>query len=339
MPAVLISDATLRDGNHAVSHQLSADQIGEYCRVADAAGIPIVEVGHGNGLGASSLQLGESACPDEVMLATARANLVSAKLSVHVIPGFATIDKDLRRAIEIGVDVVRVASHASEADLTERHITFAREAGRTVFGVLMMSHMVTTSDLVDQASKMANYGAEGIVFMDSAGHYLPSDVAERVRALTGEVGLSVGFHAHNNLGMGIANSIAALDAGATMLDGCARGLGAGSGNAQLEVLTAVCERLGYSTGVDLYNMFDAADFAESKLMPSVPFISSDSVVSGLAGVFSGFIKPVIRIAAEYGVDARDVLFELGRRRVIAGQEDLIIEVADQLAKRGSAHGS
>lgn len=336
MTSVLISDATLRDGNHAVAHQLRPDQIAKYCAAADRARVPIVEVGHGNGIGASSLQLGEAACSDQEMLTAARENLSNARLGIHIIPGFATIKRDLRPALELGVDVVRVASHCSEADLTDRHIAFAREAGAEVYGVLMMSHMVSPSELVEQARKMASYGAEMIVFMDSAGNYLPSDVSERVRSLVDGVGLPVGFHAHNNLGMGIANSVAAVQAGAAMLDGCARGLGAGSGNAQLEVLVAVLERMGYDTGLDVYGVYDAADLAEDQLMDAVPTISSTSIVSGLAGVFSGFIKPVVRISRTYGVDPRDVMFELGRRKIVAGQEDLIIEVADELSRRTTA---
>lgn len=332
MKSVLISDASLRDGNHAIAHQLSADQIGKYCKLADAAGIPIVEVGHGNGIGASSLQLGESKTPDVEALTVARANLKTSKLSVHVIPGFATIEKDLRRALEIGVDVVRVASHCTEADLTERHIAFVREQGRTVFGVLMMSHMISPALLAEQAKKMESYGAEGFLFMDSAGHYLPRDVAERVKVLTGELSIPVGFHAHNNLGMAIANSVAAVDAGASMLDGCSRGFGAGAGNAQLEVLVAVLEKLGVQTNVNFYKCLDLGDFAEKELMKVVPTISSASIVSGLAGVFSGFMKPVVRIAKEYELDPRDIFFELGRRGIIAGQEDIIIEVAADLAK-------
>lgn len=336
MRSVLISDATLRDGNHAVAHKLTPKQIGRYCRAADDAGVPIVEVGHGNGIGASSLQLGEAICSDEEMLTAARANLKHAKLGIHIIPGFATIKRDLEPALQLGVDIVRVASHCSEADLTDRHISHAREAGAEVYGVLMMSHMISTRELLEQARKMASYGAEAIVFMDSAGNYLPENVTERVKALVEGVGLPVGFHAHNNLGMGIANSVAAVKAGAAMLDGCARGLGAGSGNAQIEVLVAVLDRIGYDTGLDLYGMYDAADLAEAELMDLVPYISSTSIVSGLSGVFSGFIKPVLRVAKQYGVDPRDVMFELGRRKVVAGQEDLIIEVADELSRKDRA---
>ncbi len=335
MKTVLISDPTLRDGNHAIQHTLTAAQIASYCRAADAAGIPIVEVGHGNGIGASSLQLGESTTPDELALRTARENLKTSKLGVHVIPGFATIEKDLKRAIDIGVNVVRVASHCTEADLTERHIGYGRERGCTVYGVLMMSHMVSPPILAEQAKKMESYGAEGFIFMDSSGNYLPTDVTERVVALRRELTIPVGFHAHNNLGMAIANSVAAVEAGASMLDGCARGFGAGAGNAQLEVLVAVLERMGYATGIDFYKCLDAADLAERELMKVVPTIQSTSIVSGLAGVFSGFMRPVSRIAKQYQLDPRDIFFELGRRKIIAGQEDIIIEVAQDLAQKTS----
>lgn len=333
MSEVLISDPTLRDGNHAIQHQLSREQIAAYCRIADQARIPIVEVGHGNGIGASSLQLGESRCPDEEALRVARENLQTSKLGVHVIPGFATIEKDVKRALELGVDVVRVASHATEADLTERHLGYVREKGRTAYGVLMMSHMAPKEVLAEEARKMESYGAEGVIIMDSAGAYLPADVTERIATLVAALSVPVGFHAHNNLGMAIANSVAALQAGATMVDGCARGFGAGAGNAQLEVLVAVLEKMGYTTGIDLYKLLDAGDLAERELMKIVPTISSVSVVSGLSGVFSGFLKPVTRIAKQFEVDPRDVFFELGRRRIVAGQEDLIVEVASDLAKK------
>lgn len=336
MKKILISDPTLRDGNHAIKHQLTKEKIELYCLAADKAGIPIVEVGHGNGLGASSLQLGESACDDETTLKTARNALKKAKLGVHVIPGFATIERDLKRAIDWGVDVVRVAAHCTEADLTQRHIEFARTKGKIVYGVLMMSHMASPELLLEEAKKMESYGAQGFVFMDSAGNYLPSDVQERVKLLVKGLSIPVGFHAHNNLGMAIANSVTAIENGAELLDGCSRGFGAGAGNAQLEVLVPVLERMGYSTGIDVYKLLDASDIAEKELMPSPPTISSVSIVSGLAGVFSGFMKPVERIAKEYKLDPRDIFFELGKRKVVAGQEDFILEVAKDLsAKTGS----
>ncbi|MBI3891528.1 MAG: 4-hydroxy-2-oxovalerate aldolase [Candidatus Wallbacteria bacterium] len=333
MRSILISDPSLRDGNHAVQHSLTVKQVAAYCDAVDAAGVPIVEVGHGNGIGASSLQLGESSATDGDLLKTAREHLPHSKLGVHMIPGFATIEKDLKPAIEAGVDVVRVAAHCTEADITERHIGYAREKGRTVYGVLMMSHMASKEMLAEEAQKMESYGAEGFIFMDSSGHYLPEDVTERVKTLRSALSVPVGFHAHNNLGMAIANSVAAADAGAEMLDGTARGFGAGAGNAQLEVLIAVLERLGYKTGIDLYKVLDAADLAEKELMKVVPTISSVSVVSGLSGVFSGFLKPVVRAAQQFKVDPRDIFFELGRRKIVAGQEDIIIEVASDLSKK------
>ena len=327
---VLISDPTLRDGNHAVRHQLSCEQIVAYATAANAAGVPIIEVGHGNGLGASSLQVGLSKTDDKSALEAARKAITTSKLGVHVIPGFATIKKDLRLALDVGVDVFRIASHCTEADITERHISYIREHGREVYGVLMMSHMASKEILVEEASKMQAYGAEALVIMDSSGAYLPSDVKERIEALVDALSIPVGFHGHNNLGMAIANSVMAVNSGATIIDGTARGFGAGAGNTQLEVLIAVFGKLGIKTGIDLYKMLDASDLAEKELIEIIPTISSVSVVSGIAGVFSGYIKHVDRIAKEYGVDPRDVFFELGKRKVVAGQEDVIIEVASAL---------
>jgi 4-hydroxy 2-oxovalerate aldolase len=331
MPKIRISDPTLRDGNHAVNHQLNTKQISAYAAAAEAACVPIVEVGHGNGLGASSLQVGEGLLNDREMLTTARKVLSNSKLGIHVMPGFATIHKDIEQAIEIGVDVFRVASHCTEADITQRQIGFIREKGKEVFGVLMMIHMASKEILVEEALKMESYGAEAVVLMDSAGYSLPLDVEEKVSALAKSLNIPVGYHAHNNLGMAIANSVAAVQAGATIIDGTARGFGAGSGNAQLEVIVAVFEKMGFSTGIDLYKVLDLGDLAERELLRDFPRITSISVVSGLSGIFSGFIHHVERISKEYGVDARDVFFELGRRKVVAGQEDLILEVAAKLA--------
>lgn len=324
---IVISDPTLRDGNHAVRHQLRKIDFASYCKAADSAGVPIVEVGHGNGLGASSMLVGECSLSDEIILSTARENLGNSKLAVHAIPGFCTIGRDMAMALDLGVDVFRIAAHCTEADITDRHIAFARKHGKEVYGVLMMSHMASPNQLADEAFKMQGYGAEGVIIMDSSGHYLPVDVSERIAALVEMLSIPVGFHAHNNLGMGIANSVAAVQAGATIIDGSARGFGAGSGNAQLEVLVAVFEKMGYETGIDLYKVLDAADLAEKEIIPSLPYISSTSIVSGMSGVFSGFIKQVNSISAEHGVDARDIFVELGSRNAVAGQESLILEVA------------
>jgi 4-hydroxy 2-oxovalerate aldolase len=329
---ILISDPTLRDGNHACAHQLSLEQIAFYAEAADKAGVPIVEVGHGNGLGASSLQVGLCKETDKEMLETARKYLNNSKLGIHVIPGFATIKRDLIRAIDIGVDVIRIASHCTEADITQRHLGYVRERGKEAYGVLMMSHMASATVLVEEAQKMELYGAEGIIIMDSAGAYLPSDVHEKISALVNGLKVPVGFHAHNNLGMAVANSITAIESGAKILDATARGFGAGAGNTQLEVLIAVLEKMGYVTGIDLYKILDASDIAEKKIMANVPIIKSESIVSGLSGVFSGFAKHVTRISSEYEVDPRDVYRELGKRKIVGGQEDIIIEVVMGLIK-------
>jgi len=338
MKNVIISDATLRDGSHAIAHQLTKENIAAYAKAADKAGIPIVEVGHGNGLGASSVQVGLSLLSDVEMLETARENLTRSKLGIHVIPGFATVRKDLEVAFKLGVDVVRVASHCTEADITERHISATRENGKEAYGVLMMSHMASKEVLLDEGLKMQSYGAEALIIMDSAGAYLPDDVEDRITHLVANLNIPVGFHAHNNLGMGIANSLAALKCGAQILDGAARGFGAGAGNAQLEVLVAVLEKMGYHTGIELYPLLDAADLVEKQIMKVIPSISSSSLVSGLAGVFSAFSKHVAAAAKEYGVDPRDIFFELGRRRVVGGQEDKIVEVAMEL-RDGKARGA
>ncbi len=331
---VLISDPTLRDGNHAIGHKLTADQIAKYAKAAELAKIPIVEVGHGNGIGASSYQVGIAATTDYDLLKAARDNLSNSKLGIHSIPGFSTIKRDIQKAIDVHVDVFRIASHCTEADITEKHIGFLRDKGKTVHGVLMMSHMASAEVLAEEAGKMELYGAEAVIFMDSAGAYLPADVSERVIKLISNLNVPVGFHGHNNLGMAIANTVAAVEAGASIVDGTVRGFGAGAGNTQLEVLVAVLEKIGYQTGIDLYKILDAADLAEKEFIPVVPFVSSTSVVSGLSGVFSGFIKHVNRVAAEFHVDPRDIFFELGRRKAVAGQEDMIVEVAVALSKKG-----
>jgi 4-hydroxy 2-oxovalerate aldolase len=332
---ILISDPTLRDGNHAVRHQLSRESFIAYCQAAEAAGVPIVEVGHGNGLGASSLLVGECKLSDEEILSISRANLKKSKLAIHVIPGFCTIKSDLARAVELGVDIFRVGSHCTEADITDRHIAYARESGKEAYGVLMMSHMASPEILLEEAKKMESYGAEAIMIMDSAGAYFPDDVTQRITTLVDGLSIPVGFHGHNNLGMAVINSVTAVKAGASIIDGSIRGFGAGAGNTQLEVLVAVFERLGFQTGIDLYKILDAADLAEKAFNPVAPFSSPVSIVSGLAGVFSGFSKQVARTAEEYHVDPRDIFFELGRRKAVAGQESLIIEVAHQLATQNT----
>ena len=333
---ILISDPTLRDGNHAVRHQLSRESFVAYCKAAEAAGVPIVEVGHGNGLGASSMLVGECLLSDDDILTLSRANLVKSRLGIHVIPGFATIKTDLAKAVDAGVDVFRIASHCTEADITDRHIGYIRNVGKEAFGVLMMSHMATPAILLEEAKKMESYGAEAVIIMDSAGAYFPENVTERISTLVDGLSIPVGFHGHNNLGMAVINSVAAVNAGATIIDGTIRGFGAGAGNTQLEVLVAVFDRLGFETGIDLYKILDAADIAEKEFNPVAASISPMSIVSGLSGVFSGFAKPVAQAAKEYKVDGRDIFFGLGKRNAVAGQESLIFEVARELAAQNTS---
>jgi 4-hydroxy 2-oxovalerate aldolase len=320
---VVVHDPTLRDGQHAVRHQLDAAQLRAYAEAVNRARVPVVEVGHGNGLGASSLQIGRSRLGDEDMLSVVREALTHSRMGVFMAPGWGR-GSDVRRAVDHGADVVRIAAHCTEADITEQHLGLVRELGAEAQTVLLMSHMADADRLGDQCAMAVGFGAQAVGIMDSAGHYLPGDVSERIRAIVTAVGdVPVIFHGHNNLGMAVANSVAAVEAGATIIDGCARGFGAGAGNTQLEVLVAVLDRLGHPTGINLRALLVAADVAEKQLMPAPPTIDSISLVSGLAGVFSGFKLPVAAAAERAGVDPVDVFFELGRRQAVAGQEDLI----------------
>lgn len=330
---VLLYDVTLRDGSHAIRHQLNKEQIISYSSLADNAGVDVIEVGHGIGLGASSLQIGKSLLTDKEMLTTARKYITNALLGVHVVPGYATVSKDIKNAIDYGVDVLRIAAQCTEADTTQKHISYVRERGRRAYGGLMMSHMISADMLVEEALKMESYGAEGITILDSAGTFLPSDVFQRISLLCNTLKIPVGFHGHNNLGMAIANSLSAVQAGAHIIDGSICGFGGGAGNASLELLASVFLKQNLKTNVDLYKLLDAADQAE-KLFSVLPKITSSSIISGLSGVVSVFSKPVSRAADFYQVDPRDIYFELGKRGAIAGQEDLIIEVAQFLAVKG-----
>lgn len=333
MKKILVSDPTLRDGNHAIFHQLTKSNISFYCKGAEASGIPIVEVGHGNGIGASSLQVGESIESDSSLLETARNNLKNTKLGVHIIPGFATIKKDILNAISIGVDVFRVASHCTEADITKRHIEFLKERNKETYGVLMMSHMASSEKLLEESLKMESYGAEGIIIMDSAGFYLPTDVKERVLKLKSALNKNtkVGFHGHNNLGLAIANSIVAVENGAEIIDGTIKGFGAGAGNTQLEVLVGVLAKIGYETGINFKELIKLTQKSSSFII-SQPVITELSLVSGLSGVFSGFLKHVINASEKYEINPIDLFYKIGEKKLVAGQEDLIFEIALELSK-------
>ncbi len=325
-------DSTLRDGSHAVKHQITLEQIEQYCRIVDGAGMYVVIVGHGNGLGASSLQVGLSRYSDRDMIATARRELKQTKLGVFLIPGFGTIKDDLAPALAAGVDLVCVGIHCTEADVTEQHIKYVVSQNKEAYGVLMMYHMASKERLLVEAKKMESYGARGVILMDSAGAAVPGSVEEVIEYLASNLEIEVGFHGHNNLSMAVSNSLTALESGASIIDATVRGFGAGAGNCQLEALIALMKKMGLETGVELYKLLDASEKVVKPMMAKPQEIDSVSIVSGLAGVFSGFSIHVRKAAEKFGVDPRDIFVELGRRKVVAGQEDVILAAAAELAK-------
>jgi 4-hydroxy 2-oxovalerate aldolase len=327
---ILVIDSTLRDGSHAISHQMEIEHISAYANMAEIARVPILMVGHGNGLGASSLQLGQSKYSDRELLTAAKNNLKKTKLGAFLIPGFGTIKRDIAPAISLGVQVVMVGTHCTEATVTRQHIQYCVGKGIETYGVLMMSHMVAPDVLLEQAKLMEGYGAVGILLMDSAGAYLPTDVAVKVKTLVNGVSIPVGFHAHNNLGMAVANSLVAVEHGATILDATSRGFGAGAGNCQLEVAVAVLQKMGYNTGVDLYTLMDMGEYVGREIMKKAQEINVVTLTSGLSGVFSGFAPHAVKAAKQFDVDVRDIFMELGRRGVVGGQEDIIVDVAMNL---------
>lgn len=330
MPKIRIISSTLRDGSYAVNHQFTKQNIINYCRGAEKAGIDTVVVGHGYGLGGSSFQMGFSLLTDKEMVDTARNELKNTKLGVFLCPGLGTI-KELK---ELSIDTVMIASHCTEANVTHQHIMYAKERGLETFGVLMMAHRVDKFKLLEQAQLMQSYGADNILLMDSAGAILPSEITEKISYLSSCLDIPVGFHAHNNLGMAVATSLRAVQAGATFLDCTSRGLGAGAGNCPLEVIVAVLHKLCYETGLNLYDLMDNSDLVK-KIMDEhhhIQEISMTSLASGLAGIFSGFKDQVLREAKKYKVDPRDIFFKLGELNAVAGQEDLIKDVAKELSE-------
>jgi len=324
-----INDTTLRDGNHAASHKLTLNQITQYCQFAESVGIDYVEVGHGNGLGASSLQLGKSLYSDAKMLEAARSVLNITQLGVHVIPGFARLD-DINMAIHEGADIFRIASHCTETDITQRYIETARCAEKKVCGALMMSHMISKEQLLLECKKMVVSGATAIVIMDSAGAYVPYEVAERISYLCNQLEVNIGFHAHNNLGLAIANSMAAIEAGASIVDVTLSGYGAGAGNTPLERMVAVLNKLGINSSINAELLFKFVPLVQPLFFEKANYIDMDTVLSGIYGVFSGFLNPVKKVSKKYKVPTYDIYKKLGALNVVAGQEDLIIEIAQTL---------
>jgi 4-hydroxy-2-oxovalerate aldolase len=325
-----VVDTSLRDGMHSVAHEFTPEDVGRVTAALDHAGIEVIEVAHGDGIGGSSIQYGIAAASDTDYVEAAVAAAERARIAVLLLPGIGTIER-LAEAQACGASIARVATHCTEADVAQEHIPWARENGMSVIGFLMMSHMISPDALATQAQLMESYGAQCVYITDSAGALVPSDAAERVSALCDALECEVGFHAHNNLGCGIANTLAAVDAGATWVDGSCRGLGAGAGNAQTEVLCAALERAGRETSVDLFALMDAAEEIVAPLLRRPPVIDRASLVLGYAGVYSSFLLHAERAADKYDVDARELLVELGRRATVGGQEDMIIDVAAEMA--------
>lgn len=323
-------DTSLRDGMHSVSHQFTPEQVGRVAAALDPTGVRLIEVSHGDGLGGSSFQYGFSAAADLEYVEAAVSATDKAEVAVLLLPGIGTIQM-LAAARERGAAAVRVATHCTEADISAQHLAWARENQMFAVGFLMMSHMIEPERLAEQALLMESYGAQVVYAVDSAGALVPAGAHARVVALREALGVEVGFHAHNNLGCAVGNSLAAVAAGATWVDGSLRGLGAGSGNAQTEVLAAALERDGAEIGVDVFALLDAAEDVVAPLLPRPQIIDRASVLLGYSGVYSSFLRHTERAAEKYGVDPRQVLLEIGRRGIVGGQEDVIIEVAAELA--------
>ncbi|MCA8000817.1 4-hydroxy-2-oxovalerate aldolase [Burkholderia metallica] len=334
---ITVHDMTLRDGMHPKRHQMTLDQMRAVATGLDAAGVPLIEVTHGDGLGGSSVNYGFPAHTDAEYLGAVIPLLKRAKVSALLLPGIGTVDH-LKEAHALGVHTIRVATHCTEADVAEQHIAMARKLDLDTVGFLMMSHMNSPEGLVKQAKLMESYGANCIYITDSAGYMLPDDVKARLGAVRDALqpDTELGFHGHHNLAMGVANSIAAIEAGATRIDGAAAGLGAGAGNTPLEVFVAVCERMGIETGVDVWKI---QDVAEDLVVPMMDFpirLDRDALTLGYAGVYGSFLLFAKRAGDKYGIPARDILVELGRRGMVGGQEDMIEDTALTLAKARAA---
>jgi 4-hydroxy-2-oxovalerate/4-hydroxy-2-oxohexanoate aldolase len=330
---VTLHDMSLRDGMHPKRHQISLEQMVSVATGLDGAGVPLIEVTHGDGLGGASINYGFPAHTDEEYLRAVVPKMKQAKISALLLPGIGTLD-ELKMAVDCGVGTIRVATHCTEADVSRQHIGMARRLGVDTVGFLMMAHMVTPAELLAQARLMESYGATTLYCTDSAGYMLPDDVTARIAALRDglDAATVVGFHGHHNLGMGIANSIAAVEAGARRIDGSAAGLGAGAGNTPLEVFAAVLDRMGARTGVDLYKLMDVAEDLVVPLMDTPVRIDRDALILGYAGVYSSFLLFAQRAGEKYGISSRDLLVEMGRRKTVGGQEDLIEDLAIDMAR-------
>ncbi len=330
---VKVHDMSLRDGMHPKRHQISIEQMKTIATALDAAGVPLIEITHGDGLGGNSVNYGFAAASDEDYLRAVIPLLKQARVSALLLPGIGTVD-ELRVAADCGIACIRVATHCTEADVSEQHIVEGRKLGLDTVGFLMMSHMAEPAKIVEQAKLMESYGAQCVYTTDSAGYMIPEDVTARVAALRDALKpeTEIGFHGHHNLAMGVANSIAAVAAGATRIDCACGGMGAGAGNTPMEVFIAVAERMGIATGVDLFRIMDVAEDLVTPIMDFPVRIDRNSLTLGYAGTYSSFLLFARRAEQRYGVSARDILVEMGRRKTVGGQEDMIEDVALDLAR-------
>lgn len=331
---VTLHDMCLRDGMHPKRHQISIDQMIDIATALDEAGVPLIEITHGDGLGGASVNYGFPAASDEEYLDAVIPKLKKAKVSALLLPGIGTVDH-LKMAADVGVTTIRVATHCTEADVSEQHIGLARKMGLDTVGFLMMAHMISPEELLQQALLMESYGANCIYCTDSAGYMLPDDVTKRITLLRSKLKpeTELGFHGHHNLGLGVANSMAAVAAGANRIDGSAAGLGAGAGNTPLEIFAAVMDRMGADTGIDIFKLMAVAEEKVVPMMDHIVRVDRDSLVLGYAGVYSSFLLFAKRAGAKYGVPSQDILLEMAKRKAIGGQEDMIESVAMELAKQ------